>query len=302
MITDIEELLDSIYNEIRERNSAASYQPVPLSDEFTKYLADKYDLIPFTVPRLFKILVNSHRIFSFNVAEEDLPKKILKIEGYVVAEGVIIKKLKEYYEDELIRLYSIEYNKKLSAESAIRDFIPLMGKLNNTQIGRTGNMAVMLGQIEIRYERNILEYSSKWQEKQMQLELAGCEPVSYFIIDKEEGKEKNKKEKVSRPVLKKNSEPQNISDFEKYSRGNPIEKTLTVYGAEFYARVCFRDYKFSIIQGLIEKGMIKDRDDLLNIKKLLQKERSNADQDIKLQSFARDINNLEKCINNILLK
>ena len=83
---------------------------------------------------------------------------------------------------------------------------------------------------------------------------------------------------------------------------NSIEKTLTVYGVEFYSRVCFREYQFGLIQKLIEDGHINERDDLMLAKKMLQKTRANSDQDLNLQKYAHDINDLEKLINEKIKK
>jgi len=71
---------------------------------------------------------------------------------------------------------------------------------------------------------------------------------------------------------------------------------------EFYSRVCFREYQFTLVQKLIEDGHIADSDDLMQAKKMLQKTRANSDQDLNLQKYAHDINDLERIINDKLKK
>ncbi len=70
-----------------------------------------------------------------------------------------------------------------------------------------------------------------------------------------------------------------------------------MYGVEFYTRLCFRDYQFSVMQKIVEEGMISKENDLKAVKTLLDKARQNSDNDVKINDYAKEINELLKTIN-----
>jgi hypothetical protein len=84
------------------------------------------------------------------------------------------------------------------------------------------------------------------------------------------------------------------------SAKNSIEKNLAVYGVEFYTRVCFREYKFPLMIKIVEDGLIKTREQMMILSKMIRALRSHADQDADLFKYANDINRLEKLVNEKL--
>jgi hypothetical protein len=296
---DLEELLNAVYIDIRTRNTGRTPQAIPQSDEFFDYIMKKYSLIPFAVPNLIKILVDSHKIISFKIIEADRKERIRRIDGFVVTEGNIVKSLLELFGDELIREYSHEFSTKYSIERIIKEFFSKLEEYNNTALGKTANIVINLMTIQSQIERNIMLYNPKWQEKQIKIEIEKSGPLSFFI-EQEVVKSvpvKNDAAMSAEEKSRRATDMSNYEEFKKYISRNPIEKTLTVYGIEFYVRVCFREYQFSLVQKLIEEEQIYYKEDLLTIKKMLQKTRSNSDQDLNLQKYAHDINDLEKLIN-----
>ncbi len=299
-MNNLEELLNSICCEIRKRNTERNMWAIPQSEEFFEQIIKKYNLIPFAIPKLIKILVDSHKIFQFIIVEADRKEKIRRIDGYVVAEGNIIKTLLEFYSDELIRAYSHEFSKKLGVEKIIKELVPNLFKFNNTAVGKAAQIVINLMSFQSVLERNIMLYGHKWQEKQLGAEIDQSDPLTYFIDGA--GENNSTESEMDSPVTAartkhRTAETEQYEEFKKNSRKYPIEKTLAVYGVEFYTRVCFRDYQFELVQKLVEDGIINDKEDLLIIKKLLQRERANADKDLNLQNYAAQINNLEKSIN-----
>jgi len=296
---DLEELLNAVYIEIRKRNSGRSPQAIPQSDEFFDFIMKKYSLIPFGIPNLIKILVDCHKIVSFKIIEADRKERIRRVEGLVVTEGNIVKSLLDSYSDELIKEYSHEFSTKYSVERIIKEFFPKLDAYNNTTLGKTANIVINLMSVQSQLERNIMQYNPKWQETQMKADIEKSEPISFFI----ENKDARPAPQEPKAVAAVEEKSQRITDkvkyeeFKKYISKNTIEKTLAVYGIEFYTRVCFREYQFSLMEKLIEEEHIWDKDDLRLIKKMLQKIRANSDQDLNLQEYANDINSLEKLIN-----
>jgi hypothetical protein len=302
---DLEELLNAVYIEIRKRNSDRPPQAIPQSDEFFDFIMKKYTLIPFAIPNLIKILVDCHKIVSFKIIEADRKERVRRIEGLVVTEGNIVKKLLDLYSDELIKEYSHEFSTKYSVERIIKEFFPKLDAYNNTTLGKTANIVINLMSIQSMLERNISQYNPKWQETQMKAEIEKSEPISFFIETKDAKSAKSaksapKEQNVASPAEEKSqriTDKVNYEEFKKYISKNTIEKTLAVYGIEFYTRVCFREYQFDLVEKLIQEEHIWDKDDLRVIKKMLQKIRTNSDQDLNLQKYAYDINSLEKLVN-----
>jgi len=298
-MNDLEELLNAIYVDIRKRNTNRGLQAIPQSDEFYEQITKTYSLIPFAIPKLIKILVDSHKIFSFSIIEADRKERIRRVEGFVVAEGNIVKDLLERYSDELIRAYSHEFSAKYSVERIIKEFFPRLQEYNNTHLGMIANSVINLMGIQSNLGRNIMQYGVKWQEKQLRTEIANSDPIENFFESdagmKLTGTEESKKGEDQGPRA---TDAVKFEDFKRYVTKNSVEKTINVYGIEFYSRVCFREYQFSLVQKLIEDGIVCEKEDLKLVKKMLQKTRSNSDQDLNLQKYANDINDLEKLINN----
>ncbi len=298
-MNDLEELLNGIYLDIRKRNTDRGLQAIPQSEEFFTHITKTYSLIPFAIPKLIKILVDSHKIFSLTIIEAERKEKIRRTDGFVVAEGNIVKDLLERYSDELIRAYSHEFSTKYSVERIIKEFFPRLHEYNNTPLGMLANIVINLMGIQSNLERNIMQFGFKWQEKQLKTEIANSDPIDYFM-------ESHTGIKPTVSSGSKGVEEQGLratdavkyEDFKRYVTKNSVEKTITVYGIEFYSRVCFREYQFSLVYKLIEDGIIYEKEDLKLVKKMLQKTRSNSDQDLNLQKYANDINDLEKLINN----
>jgi hypothetical protein len=297
-MNDLVELLNAIYVDIRKRNTERGLQAIPLADEFFEQITKTYSLIPFAIPKLIKILADSHKIFIMKIVEADRKKRIRRVEGFIVAEGNIAKDLLERYTDELIRAYSHEFSTKYSVERIIKEFFPKLDEYNSTHLGKMANIVINLMSIQSTLERNIMQYGVKWQEKQLRTEIENSDTLASFIesemgqIFPGGGPAKGQGEAGPRAT-----DAVKYEDFKKYLSKNSIEKTLNVYGIEFYSRVCFRDYQFSLVFRLVEDEIIFEKEDLVLVKKMLQKTRSNSDQDLNLQKFANDINNLEKLIN-----
>ena len=301
---DLEELLTGILADIRKYNSTRNQQAVPQSDWFYDEIQHHYNLIPFAIPKLLKIMADSHKIFMFKIVEADGKERIRRVDGIVTTEGNVIKSLLEYYNDELIRAYSHEFSMKYSVERIIKEFFPKLNEYNNTELGRIANIVIHLMSFVSTLERNISQYTMQWQDKQLRVELEKSDPLSFFV-DGADGSPipaDTVTAASGQDASRRAIDSPKYDEFKKYMSKNTIEKTLVVYGVEFYSRVCFREYQFNLVQKLIEDGHISEKDDLLLAKKMLNKTRANSDQDLNLQKYAHDINDLEKIINEKLKK
>ena len=308
---DFNELITTIYEEIKDQNNYLDKHSIPLSTKFHSQIAKKFNLITFNVPKLIDLLFDSHMIFKFDIVDEDRKKKIRHVEGYVAAEGPLLKKLITCYEHELEGLYTREFSEKAPMDKIYETVVPKIKEMNDTEIGKMGRIAIMLNHFLNIYEKEILKYSKKGQEKLLKENIKDYKLEDYISTGKvTEGKNNNKPEltkkaeNTEKPKTVNGTAPKrrvvdqnNYQDFQTYAETNSIEKTIAVYGVEFYTRVCFRDYRFDLIQKIIDNDMVKRKGDLLKIKKMLQLQRQNSDQDLNLQNYASAINNLQRSIN-----
>ena len=166
------------------------------------------------------------------------------------------------------------------------------------------NIAISLGYFEKNLEWNISKYNAAFQAKELDVQLSIAGSLDFYLQKKDGAVKETGKMSAQKKSDDNNSrravDAEHIDEFRDYLKKNTLERTLNVYGVEFYTRVCFRDYQFSQIRRVIDFGLVKKRTDLMTIKRLLLRERGNADQDLKIQEYAQEINLLEKAINDKL--
>ncbi len=302
-------IVDEIYFEIEKRNSRTDDKSIPLSIDLFPYLTEKFKLDESKIPGLIGILVNSHKIFNFDIVKEDKTAGVECIYGFVAAEMTIVNSLARQYEKELIRVYFEEFQKHLPSQKLIDELKLTISRHNNTPLGKYGNIAINLSEYEellkkdYVYAREARQYSPEWKQKQLKKEIELAGPVSSYLKQVTSPEKKEEKKSLSKgPVEKKRRQLDNIKNADAVvnSLKNSMEKNLAAYGLEFYTRVCFREYKFQLMIKVVEEGLIKSRDEMLTLSKLIRKLRSHADKDADLFKYANDINRLEKLVNEKL--
>ncbi|GIX43158.1 MAG: hypothetical protein KatS3mg129_2891 [Leptospiraceae bacterium] len=144
-----ESLLDTllkIRDRIKDINLKIYEDPIPTSDIiFRKHLNDlvySEDMALYYI----KLLNESNFLFIIHIVEPDTILKIPGIYGYVVAELEIIEKLLSVYNKKLEKVYEIEKRKLAGAETIIRELMPKVKELNNTNLGKVLNICLMLDQ------------------------------------------------------------------------------------------------------------------------------------------------------------
>jgi hypothetical protein len=309
--SSLSELVKIIYDEIKNRNTALVGDVVPVSTQFFPFLAKKFHLNPEKIQCIVDILSNAKFIISFPVADSGDAAK--PVNGFIVTKGDVIsaarKRNGEYFE----RLYTDEFSKKVPVEKLIVEFTSKREKFNNTPLGIAANITMMLAHYQSMVERNIMQYSDKNKDKIFEEEMGKAAPLEDFLA-RDTHAPAPKESAVKKPTQAKNDScgkavdetkrramdlPQ-YDEFKAYMLNNSIEKTIKLYGVEFYTRVCFREYQFALMRKLISEGHIKKESDLRTVKLLLDKERMTADKDHQLNTYAQEINALMKCINDLL--
>ncbi len=301
-------LLEEINFEIEKRNGKADDNSIPTSKDFFAYLGEKYSLDETKIPDLIGILVNSHKIFNFDIVKEDKSGNVECEYGFVVAEISIVNSLAKKFEKELVRVYFEEFEKHLSPQKIMDELKYRIDDYNNTTIGRLGNITLKLSEYEetlksdYSYTRDARRYSVEWKEKKFEKELKGAGGLEFYQKLKEDPGTGESKPPPEKPGKKVRRQVDKINDVDSVinSLKSSMEKNLAVYGVEFYTRVCFREYKFPLMIRILEDGLIESREDLQVLSKMIRGLRSHADKDIELHKHANDINRLEKLVNEKL--
>lgn len=309
--TSLTDLVMAVFDEIRDRNTRPVKDPVPLSSPFHHYLEKKFGIREEKVPELMAMLKNAKMIFGLNLAGSEQSSSGSLV-GYVITRGDVIQQARKRAEEALEKLYTDEFHRKISSEKIITELRPKRDEYANTPLGITANMVSLLIHFQSLLERNILQYSDKIKEKLLAEELDKGGPVnSYLGIGAAPSQSRSavpasaqKKAAAPAPeeIQKKSRDSAKYEDLRNHTGSDSPEKTLKLYGIEFYTRVCFRDYQFAHMQKLVEDGYISKSHDLKTVKVHLEKERMNSDKDLRLIDYAADINSLMKCLNEKLKK
>jgi len=302
-------IVNEVFQEIKKRNMDVGPDSIPHSDEFFKYASGILGIENELIKKIIKILINAHQIFSLKIVQEDTTHDIPEIEGYVVANLFLLRKLKNFFENELVILYEDEYKQRFMVRRVIKEIFPRLNMLNNTQIGEVANKAIMLDEYEGLMEKEYEQYNENWQKSQLKIEIAKAKlpaeierkgnrsekGIDKADIDKNIGEKQGKSKTV---VSGRAVDSNKYNEFIEKSNNYPIDKILKIYGIDFFLRINLRNYKFTLITELIEKGKIKERPDLIRLKNMLKKIKLNLDKDKKLAKYYNDIYELERVLNH----
>jgi len=301
-------LLDEVYEEIKRNNLEEGEKMVPHSDEFIKYLTASMGVSEDMVKRLIKILINSHMIFSFEVVHQDEIRNIPQIEGYVITDSTIIRNVKNYYQRQLVMLYSKQFKKDLMVHQVVKEIFPIIRTLNNTGLGKVANKSIMLEELEKLLDKDFQQYTSDFKEKQLEVELS---KANFDLDDKKKSHgpgiaktESNASATagVSNSIEQKGMgravDSKRYQDFVSKKNKYPLQRIINIYGMDFFLKVNLRNHQFTYLKQLIEDNQIQKRSDLLLLKDLLRVVKMNADRDDQVQKHIEDVYALERTLHH----
>ncbi|MDY6934256.1 MAG: hypothetical protein SVZ03_08550 [Spirochaetota bacterium] len=297
MANSINNIIEEVFEEISKANSVEGPNCIPHSDEFINQITANIAITVDLAKMIIGILHNSHKILTFEIVAEDKLRESPPVQGYVEANLDTIKRLKSYFQNELIIQYETEFHKRLSIHQVIKAVFPIIKSLNNTPIGKIANKAIMLGEYEGLLENQYDEFTDEWKEEHLKIELSKANLSDIFeknykktteeaddIVD--EGEKKSQRAVDSKQYV----------DYISRSKSYPLDRILKIYGVDFYFRINIRKYKFSYLKGVIEKSNVFKRSDLLLLRDMLRKVKINLDKDPNLSEYEDIINNLERSI------
>ena len=109
-----------IFDEIKKRNGKDSRNAIPHSDDFLHYLNISIGIDQNFAKRLINALVNSHMVFVIEIASEDKNNDLPRIEGYVECNLQTVRRLKLFFQDELIRQYESDHYRRVTYHQLIK--------------------------------------------------------------------------------------------------------------------------------------------------------------------------------------
>ncbi|MFH0976050.1 MAG: hypothetical protein V1874_09740 [Spirochaetota bacterium] len=295
-------IAQEIFEEIRKKNEKSASDSIPHSDNFLRYLNISIGIEPDFAKRLVKALINSHKIFAIEIAAEDKKNDIPRIEGYVECDLKTIKRLKIFFQDDLIRQYESEHYNRLSYHQLIKEIMPIINTLNNTPMGHAANKAIMMGELERLMEKNFEEYTEKWKESNLDIEINKAVAGNVSDKPKKERKQDDNEDIAENESagVKKAAGIKNYADVVSKSKNYPLDRILKIYGIDFFLRAQIRRHQFSYLTKLVESGKLLKSSDLFLLKDLLFEVKKDINSDPQLAEFREDVHGLERSITHRL--
>jgi hypothetical protein len=307
-----EAILNEIYDEIVNRNSLGNAKSIPHSDEFVTLLSASMGVSVDLVKTMIKVLSNSHKIFVIEIVAEDTVRSIPRVEGYVATDLALMRKMKSFFQKELVYMYNTQFNKDLMVHQVIKEIFPVIRSFNNTPLGEVANKAIMLEEFEKLVETSFIEYTEEWKEQQLAVEMeqVGVKKKK-GARDEHEAKQEVSKSGETLVAEVKDGARFHLNravDSNRYkrfvsrskSKSYPLKRILNIYGIRFFLQSHLRRYQFSYLTQIIEDNQITKRSDLMLLKDMLKSIKVNIERDPNLVKYKDDIYNLERTISHYI--
>ncbi len=293
-------IVEELYEEIQKKNAEKGAQCLPHSDEFIPRISAVMGIKNEQVRQILKILINAHMIFSFEITHQDAVRNIPRVEGYVVTDLNILRKLKSFFQEELVTQFSQQFHKNIMVHQIVKEIFPIIKSLNNTPLGEVANKAIMLEELEKLMEKNFGEFTEDWKSRQLQLEMSKANLASG---DKKKVEGDRKPEERQSTVSDKKTatlgravDSEQYGDFIAKNKKYPLSRILNIYGVEFFLKVNLRNCNFSYLAKLVNDRQISRRSDLMLLRDMIRTIKLNMDRDDTLKKHSEDIYNLERAV------
>ncbi len=300
------DLLDDLYEEIRKHNQLFDETAIPYANDIIKYICSDSGATDLIVKEAISILIDIYKIFAIEIVAEDSAHSVDRVEGYVVTERDTIHALLNFYQDQLVSLYSKKFNKRLGAHQVIKEIFPMMSNLNNTEIGQIANKAIMLNEYYRLLEKEWKKYQPKHQNEMLN------NIIEQMGIDLDVGKNKSRQTNILKPEAQKTKQPKptftdklravdskQYKEYSNKSNSYPLDRILNIYGIDFFLKVNFRKYNFKYLKKIVDDRQIIKRTDLIKIKEMLGTIKQNMQHDKELENYKDDLYKLEKSISHM---
>jgi hypothetical protein len=300
----IKKIAEEVFKKIIEYNAKGNHDAIPHSDIFEKEIQSLAGIDKGEFERIIKLLKDAHKIFTFEIIKEDKDNDIIRVDGYVETDLQTIRKLKNYFQKFLMDEYERQYTKRMLVHQIVKDIYARPNFYKNTLIGQIGNKAIMLEEYENYIERNFTEYTENWKSNKLTellavtADVAIAAPAPSRPASPSPG---NVRKPGGAPVTMRAVDTPQYQDYSSEKSGQSLDKVLQIYGVEFFFRINLRKYNFDLLRQIVESGEIDRRADLILLKDMIQKMKSNIGRDPGLAEYTEKIYKLERIISRQML-
>jgi hypothetical protein len=291
--------IEEVFNQIIAQNSKVGPDGIPHSDIFEKQIQALLGIDGMEINRIIRILKESHKIFTFEIIKEDSDNDIKRVEGYVETDLQTIRKLKNFFQKFLMDEYEKQFSKRLLVHQIVKDIFSRGAFYKNTMLGQIGNKAIMLEEYESFIERNFNEFTDSWKAKK--LAEVVLNPENKQLGESPPSDAAGQETAGGSPLGKRAIDSPKYQYYTSDKSKQSLDKVLQIYGVEFFFRINLRKYNFDLLKQVIESGEIDRRTDLIVLKEMIQKMKSNIGKDPQLLEHAEKIYKLERIISRQML-
>ncbi len=291
------DLVKAVYKIIVEVNSNNSINSIPQSDELIRIVTSSEGISREQVLKIIEILNKSHMILTFEISKEDRNRGFDSIDGYVDADLKTIKRLKTIFQYALVEIYKKERRVSAGAFQIIKEIFPRLNQIKGTQLGNIANKTIMLDEFEKLIEKKYNEYTDSWKEELLEKNIKDS---SAKIVTPDNKTDEIKDKQATGEKIRRAVDSEEYNGYTDASRKYSLNKLLNIYGVNFFFRVHLRKYEFIIVKNVIARGIIKDKSDLLELRKMLEKIKGNFQRDEKLEQYSEEIRDLERIVKRAL--
>ena len=289
----VREILQDIVDHIRRANMSRDGDRIPGSDTLIKRLSAEYAMEVDTIRYYLRVLSESHFVITIHIVEADERLLISGVNGYVVAEPAIVEELKSYAYRLLEQTYEAQFYRRKQATLIIKEMMTDVKRYNNTPLGKTLNVALMLQQYDSVIGSHEGEFSQEWKDSRLAELVPGLnqdpavaatapmEDSTFFSPEPTETSHRAVDSEAYRSV-----EKMDLSG----SWGRSVQK----YGVNFLLRIHLRKYEFDRIRKLIKQRKIARYEDLKYIRDSVRKMEDRTFEDPMLQYYQNDMTELRR--------
>lgn len=231
-----------------------------------------------------RMLAEAHYIFIIRLVEPDDRLLIHGLETYVVADIPILMKLKEVAYSELELAYEGQYYKRKQATQVVREMIGTARQFNNTPLGKSLNLAMMLQQFEQFMATRFVEFSDTWKGEKLR------ELIPEILKEVQPVRDSSQPSASPRRAV----DSEYLTKIEEMDRTGKWGEAVQKFGVEFLVRVHLRKYEFARVKQLIKQHKIATEKDLRFIRDSLRVMESRFEQDPELKNHAEALVDLRR--------
>ncbi|MCB1323620.1 MAG: hypothetical protein H7A21_16050 [Spirochaetales bacterium] len=298
--------LHEILSTIRRFNNAQGKDPIPTTDIIFRHVQGDLVQTRAQLGGYMKKLEEANAIFIIHMVEPDPILHIDAVNGYVLADSSILGRVREFYYQELERLYERQMYQRKHASGIIRELFKEVKRHNNTRLGMVLNGAIMLQQYEQVVSGNPAAYGDAERDRRITAILEETAPLAAVPGSAPLGDDP---EFDVVPPGSEGAASQNVGghsqravdssdylDVEKMDLTGKWGEAVEKFGVQFLLRVHFRKYEFDKVKLLVNTKRVARREDLIYVRDTIRMLEGRIHQDPPLRKHLKVMSDLQAAV------